>query len=36
MDVDTEGKTGTMKDLGPIKYKAVCVPNWDRLIVEDE
>ena len=37
MEVETDGKPGTIKDLGPVNYQAVCLPtDWDHLMVEDE
>ncbi len=32
VDVNAEEKSGKMRALGPIKYKAVCLPDWDELI----
>lgn len=32
VEVDPEGKKGKMRALGPIKYKAVCIPDWENLI----
>jgi DNA-directed RNA polymerase III subunit RPC4 len=34
IEVDEENKSGKMKALGPIKYKTVCLPDWDELIVD--
>lgn len=35
IDINTQEKSGKMTALGPIKYKAVCLPDWEQLI-EDE
>ncbi|XP_046442748.1 DNA-directed RNA polymerase III subunit RPC4-like isoform X1 [Daphnia pulex] len=34
VEVDAEDKTGKMRALGPIKYKTVCLPDWDELIAD--
>lgn len=34
VEVNAEEKSGKMKALGPIKYKTVCLPDWDELIVD--